>query len=872
MDNSERDGSSMFRMDRRFLLLWLLVLCLFLWGSPSWGQTYVKVNFDKQTVAAMTTEYAAAAVAEGYYDEQVKDILAKYGVAEVAAASIFTSKYMDRKALTNLGIWRDGSENHYYRRIYRLVSAKIIPMIWELSGQLMRYPQKALYWGSYLVKVCSEVKSLCMQFESVVTNGTLSFADIQFLELDSRFAAFMQFSKFGEADWEALFDDLASVPGNFTLDNLKDEVGTLYEWGTQLATSGFGNLGGDILGDSRFDGSFKEKALATGEIVKNVYDIYKNSDGQVAGLFKQYLGDNPTAADLFSFSSYNLTGWIDDYMNEAAGTYYSQRWYIGRVESDSETVAEYNPPEDDGNVLDGPQWVRFNTSDESFSPNSSQLEQVLSNSENYAGWSRARIDQLNAQNEGYTYRMSKGLLAYRISKKNKLTKKAYAYRITVTKSWNLSEEVYEEYFDSYKMDLATFKMKLQALLNEYNDNEEGKIYQLKYGPKNYYQAADDVKLKGCESVIISATCTDNVKLGEGSTQYKCRQCGGSLNDHSKECAMQTTVTESDGIDLSELNQLESDARKQIATLQTDIQALEADNKRLADLLSSGGATDAEMAEYRQQMNSNTDRINEKKRQLTQAEKQLADVQQAKSEAATDNDVPTDDYYRIPAIMEDCRSAYGLTWQGAGWWSGYTYYRYANASNIKGTVTFSASLSIARKPKYFLGIKIHRAILKISWQMTASYSDTQVVETMPLEPDMPDGEKKKQVNDRLSELALEFPGCRLTTEYVKSDPFEEDQTDDTYHLLWASDRLAIARQVESRLMKIYADLVSLRKMMSYKLSIIDVLKDIGPYVNTDEGRKLTLAEKCRKRWLRNAAESYHSIHYNGKYDEDEKGGK
>lgn len=846
----------------------LPLLYLLLWGASLRGQTFMKVNLDTRTVAAMTTEYAAAAVAEGYYDEQVKDILAKYGVAEVAAAGIFTSKYMDRKALTNLGICRDGSENQYYRRIYRLVSAKIIPMIWGLSGQLLRYPHKSLYWGSYLVKVCSEVKSLCMQFEAVVTNGTLSFRDIQFLELDPRFAAFMQFSKFGDVDWETLFDDLSSVPGNFTMDGLKEDVNTLYELGTQLATSGFNNLSGDILGDSEFDGSFKDKAMAAGEIVKNVYDVYKNSDGQVAGLFKNYLGDNPTAADLFSFSSYNLSGWIDDYMNEAAGTYYTQRWYIGRVESGSETVAEYNPPEDDDNVLNGPQWIRFNTSDESFFPNSSQLEQVLSNSEGYAGWSRARIQQLNARNDGYTYRMSKSLLAYRISKKNRQTQKAYAYRIVITKSWNLSEEVYEEYFDSYRMDLPTFKMKLQALLNEYNDNEEGKVYQLKYGPKNYYQVADDVKLKGCESVIISATCTDNVKLGEGATQYKCRQCSGSLNDHSKECAMQTTVTESEELDLSELNRLEEDARQEFTTLQTDIQALEAANKRLAELIANGGGTVTEIAGYRQQMIANSDRISEKKGQLTQAEKQLADIQQAKSEAAMDNDVPTDDYYRIPAIMEDCRNAYGLSWQGDGWWSGYTYYRYANATNVKGTVTFSASLSIARKPKYFLGIKIHRAILKISWQMTSSYSDTQVVENMTLDPNMPDGEKKKQVNDRISELAQEFPSCRLTTEYVKSDPFEEDQTDDTYHLLWASDRLAIARQVEFRLMKIYADLVSLQKMMNYKLSIIDVLKDIGPYVNTDEGRKLTLAEKCRKRWLRNAAAGCHSIHYNGKYDEIE----
>lgn len=854
-------------MMRKYLLPLLL---LFVWIVPLNGQTYMKINYDTRTTAAMVSEYAAAAVAEGYYDEQVKDILAKYGVAEVAAAGIFTSKYMDRKALTNLGIWSNGTENHYYRRIYRLVSVKIIPMMWNLSGQLLRYPHKSLYWGSYLIKICAEVKSLCMQFEAIVTNGTLSFKDIQFLELDPRFAAFMQFSKFGGADWETLIDDFSSINKNFTLENLTGDIGTLYELGTQLATSGIENMSGDIMGNSEFDGSFKDKAFAAAGIVKNVYDIYKDSDGQVANLFQQYLGENPTAADLFSFSSYNLTGWIDDYLNEARGTYYTQRWWIGRVESGSETVAEYNPPTDDNSVIKGPHWVRFDTGDASFFPNSAQLEQVLSNSEGYAGWSRSRIEQLNAKNDGYTYRMSKSLLAYKITKGDRQTKKAYAYRIVITRSWYLSEEVYEEYFDSFRMDLATFKMKMQALLNEYNDNEEGKVYQLKYGSKNYYQAADDAKLKGCENVIISMTCTDNVTLGEGSTQYKCRQCSGSLNEHSKACSMQTTATESGQPDLSEFNRLESEYRGQIAILQTDIAALEADNRRLADLIRNAIATEA--AGYRQQMNANSELINGKRKQIETIEKQLEELQQAKAEAETDHTPSADEYYRLPAIMEDCRTAYRLTWQGDGWWSGYTYYRYATASDIKGTVTFSANLSIARKPQYFLGIKIHRSILKISWQLSAIYSDTQVVENISLEPDMADAEKKKLVNERLAELAMEYPKCQLSTEYVKSDPFEEDVTDDSYHLLWASDRLAIARQVESRLMKIYADLVSLQKMMNYKLTIIDVLKNIAPYVNSEDGRKQTLAEECRKRWLRNAAKKHHSIHYNGKYDDESEGGK
>ncbi len=829
------------------------------------------INYDARTIAAMTSEYAAAAAAEGYYDTQVKDILGKYGVAEVATAGIFTSKFLERKALTDLGIWSSRTENHYYRRIYNLVSSKIIPMIWDVSGELLHYPHRAIYWGSYLVKVCTEVKTLCMQFESVVTNSSLSFSDINFLELDPRFSAFMQLSEMGGVDWQAMLDDFADIPGNFTPDNLKEDISTLYSLGSQLATSGFGNLTGDIMGNSKFNGSFKNKAKATVEVVKNVYDIYKASDGQIENVFRQYLGNNPTAADLFNFSSYNMTGWVDDYVNEAKGTYYTQRWYIARTDAGSEVVCDYNPSTDDNSILNTGEWVRFKTGDESFYPNSSQLEQVLSNSEGYAGWSRTYINQLNAQNDGYTYTMSRSLSGYQITKKGKLTKKAYAYRIKVTKSWAFKEEVYEEVFDSYKMDLNTFKMKLNTLLAEYNDNEEGYVYQLRSDPRNYYQMADEVKLKGCESVVISMTCTDNAKLGEGATQYKCRQCGGSLDGHSKDCAMKTTVeVESEKLDVTDLEQKKKEYVNTLTRLRNDKAALEEENKRLASLIA--GATEEEQAGYKEQINANSDRISDIAGQITQEEKKLAELQEAMDEAEADSQVTSDEYYRIPAIMQDCRAAYNLTWQGDGWWSGYTYNRYANAPNINGTITFQASLSIARKPKYFLGIKIHRAILKISWSLSATYTDTQVMDNIEFNPDMSDAEKKKLVNDRIAELAAGYPHCRLSTEYIKAETVEEDATEDKFHLLWASDRLAIARQVEARLMNIYADLVSLKKMMHYKLTILDVLGNIAPYINDDQGRKLTLAEKCRKRWLRNAAESHHSVNYNGKYEEDDTEGK
>ena len=256
-----------------------------------------------------------------------------------------------------------------------------------------------------------------------------------------------------------------------------------------------------------------------------------------------------------------------------------------------------------------------------------------------------------------------------------------------------------------------------------------------------------------------------------------------------------------------------------------------------------------------------------KSEKSTVEKELAEYNQAKQEAIDGENAATDDYYRIPAIMQDCKNAYNLSWNGTGAWEGNTFVRTASMPNIKGTITFKATISIARKPKYFLGIKIHRAIVQISWTLTTEYSDTQVVAVINLDPSKTDQQKADEVNAKLSEIAREYPNCDPTVEYAKSSPVESDDTEDTYHLLWSSDRLDIARQIDSRLTKIYADLVSLEKMMHYKHSIIDILRSIAP-LDTDQGRRLTLIEKCRKRWLRHAANSAHSDTYNGKYDEED----
>ncbi len=834
----------------------ILVTIVLLMPKSAMAQ-YYSINIDAKTAAAMVAAYGTGTAAEAYYNAQIQDIRKHYRAAEVAAAAIFSSKYLDRRALTDLGIWASATENYYYRRIYNMVSAKIMPKIWTVGGMMLRSPQNALYWGSYLMKICDDTKSLCMQFESVVTNSTLSFSDIAFLELNSNVADLLNLSELGDIDFRGMLDTFGEAGEHITLDNLKSDLGTLYQKGVSLAATGISNLGESLLQRSNFNDLFEGKIGAALTIVDNYQGLFQSFENNAGQTLLNLVGGEEGVANLFNISDYSLTSWIDDYAREQMGQYYTQRWYIYKRETGSETICNYTPPRGNKDITDGNHWYRISTSSSSFNPSSSQLAAARANSEARAGWSQTKVNNLNSANDGTRYYISYWLNSYIIKGFfGNVKSKAYAYSIAVTRSWDTEEEVYEDYFDSYSMDLNTFKAQLQARLNEMNENEEGVTYYIGSDEKNYYQTTDERTIEGVEAVTISVTCTDGAKLGEGSTQYKCSSCGSSLSAHTKECSMKTSIIES-GTDTSELEAMESELRSKIDDLNSMIRALENENAALLKEISTASIEDA--VGLRQKYNENKDKIDILKAELADYQSQLDEVSEAISEADSDDDVPTDDYRRIPALMQECQQTYGLIWQDAGSWSGYTFIRKAKLPDMNATVTFKAKLSIARKPKYFLWIKIHRAIVQIDWELTSELTSTQVVDVLTLDSSMSEKEKTDLVNNRVSEVARMYPSCKVSTEYVKSDPLQEDDTTDTYHLLWSSDRLEIAREIDSRITKIYADLVSLEKMMAYKYRFIDFLRDVNPLVDSDQGRKLTVAEECKKQWLENARK--------GKQDEE-----
>ena len=857
----------------RHLVAILTILCA-LTAMTARAQ-YASINVDYKTMEAMSEAFTTEAAMEALHNENLQKIYDSYKAAEVASAGIFSSKYLDRKALTDLNLWDDKKENYYYTRIYNIVTRRIIPKTITCAQMMVEDPATAIYWGSYLLKTTEDVKSLCQQFESVVTNSTLSFKDIAFLQIVDDLKAIFNLTNLGGIDWKNMFEHLADdIEGSFTKENLEKDLDNLIGKGVGLAGAGYTGGVESLLKGTSFGGTFQQKMGSILTLIDNasgMYADFKNLSKQQ--VLTRLVGEDKVN-DLFNISDYNLTKWVDDYAKATQGQYYTQRVYIYRRDAGSEVLCDYTPPTDDDAILYGDHWYRINTTDPDFSPSSAQCEAALQNSESHAGWSRERVAQLNAQDPPYQYRMTYYSSAYILSKKKSgQYAKAYAYSIKVTKSWDIKEEVYEEVFDSYSMDWNTFMAQMNARLTQYNANgdhqeitnadelqdyidthpeESNYTYYIGYDTRRYYTATDARKIAGSSSATFSITCHDGGTLGKGSTTYKCGSCGSSVSNHTKQCAMLTTLPSggNGAVDTNELETKLSQLQDEADYLQGQIDALNSENSDLLRKMSSA-ATQDEYNSYRTKYNANKTKIAELQDQLDNVNDTITQTKQAIDEAEEGEKAQTDDYNRIPQLMKAMKDAYGITWTDNGSWSGNTFIHHGTVGSVKGEVTFSATLSIARKPKYFLGIKIHRAIVQIDWQLTSSWSDTSVVETLELDPDKTDEENARLVNQKISELARTYPNCDVSVEYFKTPGQDVDDTDGVKHLLWASDRLEIARSIEARLARIYTDLVMIEKFLHYKHSLRDWARDLLPRLNADKDRKLDIAERCRRRWLHNS---------------------
>ena len=399
---------------------------------PLFAGGWYSVNIDLKTTAAMTAAYAAETATEMMNDEDVQKILDHYTNAEVSTAGIFASKWLDRKALQNAGLFGDAEENFYYKRIYTMVSAQIMPKILDVAALAVRNPEKAIYWGPYLFRTCEQVKQLCMTFETVVANGKVSFQDVAFL---------------------AMWDHLADFGDGLTKEDLEEDLEGLMTAGGAIVSGGGAVLDSVWTNASRVGGVFHSRPGEILQLYHDFKDMYEtlSDPSNIKDLVMQQIlsTDSTGVANLFTLDGYNITSYISDYLQEMQGRYYTQRWYIYWRDSGSEQVCSYAPPTDSESIMYGGEWYRVGTSDANYQYTAADYENSLRNSESYAGWSRARCQELNSSDSKYHYDFYNYMSSSRIykSKSGRTTAFSYAHYIDVYKTWNVYEEVYEETFD-----------------------------------------------------------------------------------------------------------------------------------------------------------------------------------------------------------------------------------------------------------------------------------------------------------------------------------------------------------------------------------------------------------------------------------------
>lgn len=860
---------------RRIIVLILMSIAMQTVSAMSWHN----INVDITTITAMGTAYGVEMAEEDANATDLDSIFSHYKSGGIAMAGIFISKKNDRAAMRNPGLFAS-EENYYYKRIYSLVKDGIMPKFITVAAKFIKYPENALYWGPYLLKTTSNVENLCKEFELVATNGKLSFKDIKFLVVSDELKKIFDLAKLGDVDWKTMLDKLGDFGKDLSKDDLKEDM---KNFGNVIANAGSQTVDANLVKASKIGDIFHS---STNEIWK-MYDQFKDTyekvknGASVKDLVMQVIvtPDAAGVAKLFKIDDYNLTGYITNYLKELKGQYYTQRWYIYTEDSGSKVLCDYKPeaPTDDnwGDSRWQTAWKQYESDKDKLvchTLTSSEKQEIKNKAENLSGWNQEKVNEYNKNNPGHNCSITYTLNHKDFTKvyhtgafgtsKHKRRECFYSYSVNVYDTWYIKQEVYEETFDSQSMDKETFEAKLKAKLNSYNDNLDpkdenyGVVYKLGSDSPRYYEMADEKKMEGCNTVSFVANCSGGANLAEGSFNWKenNKDQKGSLIELSKKLAMANNPEQSSGGDDKELLQKQKEYTNEVNSLKKQISANDKKQQELIDKIRAAKqAKNYPLANQLQNEYDSLDAANgQLQSQLATAQNMLNQTNQNLEDYYSDMSKNLDGAYRIPSNMAELQSMYKLQWQDDGEWVNgsdeYTFVRHAYCPSVKANVTYTAVLKLARKPKYFLGIRIHRPILSVEFTLSGTSNSEDVVEVMKLDMNKSEKERTDEVNQRLKELMEDMPDCSISIKYEYSNKVDnsDDESDNTIHLLWASDRLDIARDVEYQLTEIYAQLVFLEHVMQARQSLLDFLKHQILDIVTRSGRG-TIAEYCLQRW-------------------------
>lgn len=850
---------------RRFIAIILLILPV----TSMSAQSYHAINIDAKTVAAMTAAYAIEEETERKTASDVDSILGHYTKASLSTAGIYLSKLKDRNAMREVGVF-GSDENYYYQRILYLVKDGIMPKLIVVAAKMVKQPDNALYWGPYLFKTTKNVEQLCKQFELVVTNGKLSFKDVTFLVINEKLQKVFDLAQLGNVNWKELLEKVGDFNIKAAKEDIKNDIGKL---GGVLATAGKGVVDSNMRDISAIGRIFKSKPSEIYQLYqtfRSKYESIRNA-GNVKANLMGVIGSNSADAvsRLFQVDNYSITGYVSNYIKELQGQYYKQRWYIYSDDSGSKVLCDYKPKAEANYDDKWNGWLHFvSPRDNEYCHvlTSSEMASAKTESERLAGWNQAKVDKYNKEHPGHH-----ATITYVLQHENRRESYKhgwgarhykrhcfYAYSIKIVDSWSIKHEVHEEIFDSESMDEETFRKRMESQLKYWNSLESDKpflqrvTYKLGNDARKYYTIADENKMKGCNSVVFLAKCDDGATLAEGSFNWKENgNQGKHLEDpKSKNFALDKTQVSTNGA--NELQQKKKGCQDEIKSLENQIRSMD---KQMSSLISQ--MNQAKMAHdnnkvtaLRAQYDTVSNNQAALKRQLSQVQSNLAQIDNAIAEYYKDLNEDNGSPYRINSNMRELASLFQLSWQDAGEWVNgdgqYIFVRHAYCAQVKSQVTYTAVLKLQSKPKHFLGIRIHRAILSVDYKLSAAYSAENVIETMNLDMSLSEKERAAKVNERQKQLMEDMPDCSITVRYNYAKNMPNEEGSDAIHLLWASDRLDVARDVEYQLSVIYSQLVLLEKVMNDRQTIKDFLTNqlLNPITRKSRG---TIAEYALGRW-------------------------
>lgn len=782
--------------------------------------TSVRANWEYDYYGAMAWKVAFESnlLAEKLNEASLREIMKHYKSAEIATAGIYASKLLERKALKDAGLLAT-RENYYYRHIRMMVADRITPRLYLVGKELLKHPDKALYWGPWLFKICNEVEQLCMQFECVVCNGKQTFNDINFLTVNRALLQYFDLSQYGDINWKEVWNDLYNFPTNFKRRDIQADFKSVFGDVTSILSNEVERLP-DHAEHSFFE-AIKEKPQDFQDILDSFNNVYEGiTDGSMArNILESVIGDlkdSLAVNRLFDIDDYDIARYKFDYVGNSGNTYYTQRWFIYHTEGGYQSQ-HYKQ-----------KWTIFH--DFVFGNVPIFAVEVYS-----AMFDSGVTDEQTFEKEFRTHMIG---ITDRIEKGEK----------NYYQSFNpLAEKVdYEATFDSYTMDENVFSSEMEERRQAYErqareNGDEKAVFSIGKDDKNYYVVADAQTVKGAARATFTATCRDGLELQKGGFNFKVNE---SYDDNKRNdyAFPNTGVGPKTHPDTSEYDAMLDSLENVLEDYSGKIKTLDAKIAILREKLEDESLTIQQQSDLTGQLNDAIFQRNEYENKYYNTENRYNEAMKHYAELTVDYNEDLDGPYRIITVMNELARDLRITWDDNGSWNVHTYTCYGSVPGINGKVKFTAEVSKERGESWFWFIRYHRAIVGVEWKLTAEQESSDVVSVIELDMNKSEEERAAMVNKERSRLQGDFPSCTIEVEYTYPDLPEEDSEEEALHLLFVSDRLVIAREIDERLITIHSELALLQKWLLCTNSALENFKEklFGEVRRIHTGKKYDFA--------------------------------